>query len=278
MAKGNPQPYRPTITPETALRRFERLFQQIPTVRRDGIDSPLFSNWEGEVKIVLCDFYGEASAQFDQFNSIWFSPQVTSRSTPESRYVTVFNSGLDQAGAFLESRMNDLREAVLHETVEQTKASSRFTPDPNSRKVFVVHGHDERHKQTVARFLTQLKLEPIILHEQPDQGRTLIEKFEKYSGDVRCAVVILTPDDIAHPQNDPGREEFRARQNVILELGFFAGKLGRDHAIALVENGVVIPSDYHGVIYIPLDSPDWRLRLVKELKAAGIHIDANDAF
>ena len=226
MAKGDLQPHVPTITPGTALRRFERLFQQISTVRRDGIDSPLFSNWEGEVKIVLSDFYGDGSTQFDQFNSIWFSPQFTSRSTPQSRYVEVFNSGIDQASGFLESRINDLREAVLYETAGQTKASSRFAPDPNSRKVFVVHGHDERHKQTVARFLTQLKLEPIILHEQPDQGLTIIEKFEKYSADVRCAVVILTSDDIAHPKNDPQKKEFRARQNVILELGFFAGKLG----------------------------------------------------
>jgi predicted nucleotide-binding protein len=271
MAKGSPQPHRPSITAEMALRRLEKLLQQIPTVRRDGVDSPLFSNWEGEVKIALSDFYGDASTQFDQFNSIWFSPQVTSRSTPNSTYLAAFHSGLEQASGFLESRISD-----LFETVGQRNPGSRFsTPDPNSRKVFVVHGHDLGQKETVSRFLERLNLEPIILHEQADQGKTIIEKFETHSAGVRCAVVILTADDIASPKTD-AEKELRARQNVIFELGFFVGKLGRDKAFALVEEGVALPSDIHGLVYIPLDTRNaWRLLLVRELNAAGIRVDAN---
>jgi hypothetical protein len=67
-------------------------------------------------------------------------------------------------------------------------------------------------------------------------------------------------------------------QNVILEFGFFVGKLGRQRTFALVEKGVALPCDMHGLIYISLDDGQWRLHLVRELKAAGLQVDANQAF
>jgi predicted nucleotide-binding protein len=71
----------------------------------------------------------------------------------------------------------------------------------------------------------------------------------------------------------------RARQNVVLELGYFVGRLGRSNVAAIVETGIETPSDYSGVLYVPFDDSDgWRLRLVKELKAAGLDVDANEAF
>lgn len=87
-----------------------------------------------------------------------------------------------------------------------------------TRKVFVVHGHDEAAKEATARFLEKLDLQPIILHEQASGGRTIIEKFEKYSGDVGFAVVLLTPDDLGAAQKEPEKLQPRARQNVVLEL------------------------------------------------------------
>ena len=141
----------------------------------------------------------------------------------------------------------------------------------------MVHGHDHGTKETVARFLSHLELEPIILHEQPNEGRTVIEKFERYS-DVACAVVILSPDDIAGPTNGPAVIEERARQNVIFELGFFVGRLGRERTFALVSKGVTKPSDRDGELYIPMDGDSWRMLLVRELKAAGMDVDANKAF
>ena len=94
-----------------------------------------------------------------------------------------------------------------------------------TKEVFVVHGKDDGAKETVARFLTKLGLEPIVLHEQPNQGRTIIEKFEQYAK-VGFAVVLLTPDDSCADADQPGISRPRPRQNVILELGFFLGKLG----------------------------------------------------
>jgi predicted nucleotide-binding protein len=74
---------------------------------------------------------------------------------------------------------------------------------------------------------------------------------------------------------NPTKQEQRARQNVILEFGFFVGRLGRKQTFALVEKGVTLPSDIDGLVYIPMDEGHWRLRLVKELKAAGLDVDAN---
>lgn len=268
-------PNHPTISPELALRRLQKLLEQIPDVRSKGHRSADLPTWEDNVKFTLAEFYGENSLPFRQFAGIWFTPGVYYDGQPESEFAKSFNSGLDQAKGFLESRIGDLRERVAESGIRPL-ANSAVT-NSISRKIFVVHGHDQGAKETVARFLARLDLEPIILHEQPDRGRTIIEKFEAHASDVNCAVVLLTADDVANSREDPDENELRARQNVIFELGFFVGRLGRGNTFALVEREVVTPSDIAGVIYIPLDDGQWRLRLVKEIKAAGIDVDANRA-
>jgi hypothetical protein len=145
--------------------------------------------------------------------------------------------------------------------------------DGNSRKVFLVHGHAEEPKQTVASFLRTLGLEVVILHEQANRGQTIIEKFEKHS-DVRFAVVLLTPDDVGASVLHPEKTRCRARQNVILELGYFLAKLGRNKVCCLYVEGVEQPSDYDGVLYVPYDQGGaWRSKLAKELSAAEIDVD-----
>jgi predicted nucleotide-binding protein len=145
----------------------------------------------------------------------------------------------------------------------------------DSRRVFVVHGRDEAIKEQVARFLEKLDLEAVILHEQPNKGRTLIEKFEAHS-DVSFAVVLLTPDDIGGLASEQEKRAKRARQNVILELGYFIGKLGRHRVCALYVDGVELPSDIHGVLYVPYDAGGgWRLKVATEITAAGINVDLN---
>lgn len=144
----------------------------------------------------------------------------------------------------------------------------------DSRKVFVVHGHDNEAKESAARFLGKLGLEPIILHEQPSSGRTVIEKFETYSGDVAFAVVLLTPDDVGSTARDTSNLKKRARQNVIMELGYFMGRLGRTRVCALYKGDVELPSDYQGVLYIELDSAGaWKAQLAQEFVQAKVSID-----
>ncbi|NTW88534.1 MAG: nucleotide-binding protein, partial [Desulfobulbaceae bacterium] len=120
-------------------------------------------------------------------------------------------------------------------------------------------------------------LEVIILHEQPNVGQTIIEKFERYA-DVAFAVVLLTPDDIGGKQESEPVLKPRARQNVIFELGFFFGRLARNHVAALIKGDVEKPSDYDGVGYIQMDRAGaWKIELARELKAAGLKVDLNDA-
>ena len=166
------------------------------------------------------------------------------------------------------------RMEFLEEPGEVLEARPRT---PGGKQIFVIHGRNEGLRAQVARLLERLGLDAIILQEQADRGRTVIEKFEDHALDVGYAVALLTPDDYGKGPDD---EEWpdapnRARQNVILELGYFMGTLGRDRVAALYEAGTELPSDIHGVLYIPLDAT-WELRLAKEMKAAGLPVDLND--
>lgn len=142
-----------------------------------------------------------------------------------------------------------------------------------SNGIFVVHGHDEGAREAVARFIGQIGLEPIILHERPNKGRTLITKFREESADIGFAVVLMTPDDHG-AKADESDAQPRARQNVVFELGFFIGKLGPERVAALVKGNIERPSDFEGVVYIDLDDAcGWKLKLTRELEAAGFKID-----
>jgi predicted nucleotide-binding protein len=155
----------------------------------------------------------------------------------------------------------------------QLISESKNKPFHPTNKVFVVHGHDVETKESVARFLERLRLDPIILHEQPNSGRTIIEKFEAFSN-VGFAVVLLTPDDVGASSTSPKELKPRARQNVILELGYFMGKLSRYRVCALHRRGIEIPSDYQGILYIEFDEAGaWKAKLAQELVEANYSID-----
>jgi len=155
--------------------------------------------------------------------------------------------------------------------------ASALVPRPRlantGEEIFIVHGHDGATKTMVARFLAKLTgKEPVILHEQPDRGRTIIEKFEHHAAEAGCAVVLLTGDDEGGAVGQPQKR--RARQNVVLELGFFLGALGRDKLVILYEPEVELPSDINGVLYIPLDAGGvWRNAVARELKAANVAVN-----
>jgi predicted nucleotide-binding protein len=146
---------------------------------------------------------------------------------------------------------------------------------PSEHKVFMVHGHDGAAREGVARFLEQIGLEPVILHERANKGRTLITKFREESADIGFAVVLMTPDDHGAEADAPATRR-RARQNVVFELGFFIGKFGPRRVAALVKGALERPSDIDGVVYINLDDGGgWKQQLGRELQAAGFKIDWN---
>jgi predicted nucleotide-binding protein len=178
------------------------------------------------------------------------------------------------------SKMKALVELLSTEIELQRPkvAPVHVTKHRYGHKIFLVHGHDELALQETARFLEKLGQDLVILREQPHRGRTIIEKFEDYAS-VGFAVVLLTADDRGGSASDPvAIQQPRARQNVIFELGYFIGRLGKNRVCALYRPGVEIPSDYSGVLYQELDEKGgWRLQLAKELKAAGLNVDMNKA-
>ena len=145
-----------------------------------------------------------------------------------------------------------------------------------NNRVFIVHGHDNYAKEVVARFIEKMGFEAVILHEQADEGRTIIEKIEWYS-DVSFAIVLYTECDVGRDKNkDEGSNKYRARQNVVFEHGYLIGKLGRNKVCTLIKGDVETPGDISGVVYIPLDEDGlWKTSLCKNMKAVGLNIDTN---
>lgn len=163
-------------------------------------------------------------------------------------------------------------------TPASTGTRSR-TPAGGRPRAFIVHGRDEAALNEVARFVDRLGIEPVVLRELPSGGRTIIEKFEELA-EVDCAVVLLTPDDRGGLAAEPfDQQRPRARQNVLLELGFFLGRLGRGRVCVLYRPSVEIPSDYGGVLFVELDGKGaWKLPLAGELREAGLEVDLDQIF
>ncbi len=166
-----------------------------------------------------------------------------------------------------------LAETEMLVNTSRAEIAPAGVPQLSTSKVFLVHGHDNSAKEATARFLEKLGLDVVILHEQANEGRTVIEKFEFHSN-VGFAVVLLTPDDVGAVASSQQELKGRARQNVILELGFFTGSLGRRRVCGLFRPGLEIPSDFHGVLFVEMDAQGaWRTKLAQELVTAGMQIN-----
>jgi predicted nucleotide-binding protein len=178
---------------------------------------------------------------------------------------STFEDAKIKAKALLESLIEEVEEG-LHNNMD---TSTRRT---NTKKIFIVHGHDDRLKEQVETFLLKQGLEPIILHKQASMGRTIIEKLEHY-GDVGYTIVLYTYCDDGKAKNDSEIKR-RARQNVVFEHGYFIGLLGRERVSFLVDEDVEVPNDLSGAVYVS-KSLTWQYDLVKELKAAGYDVTAD---
>ena len=174
---------------------------------------------------------------------------------------------MEQAKGIIQSAVDALTESVSEANEEASQLVGTYDP----KKVFIVHGHAEAVNQEVARTIEKLGLEAIILREQPNTGKTIIEKFEEYAKDVNFAVILLTADDKIE-----GEDFFRARQNVVFEMGYFMGALGRRNVMCILQENVEKPGDIDGVVYTIIDKAGgWKYSLIKELKACGYDVDAN---
>ena len=171
------------------------------------------------------------------------------------------------------SQVKETPSVSVERTSQDRIADHSSTSTEERDRVFIVHGRDDSTKEMIARFLEELGLEPVILHEQPNKGRTIIEKIEDHSSNVKYAVVLLTPDDLGGLITEPNKCSPRARQNVVFEMGLFFGCLGREKVCALLHPDVERPSDIDGIMYISLDQgEEWKSSLFRELKATNLKL------
>ena len=257
-----------------SIERLQRALNAIPELQVRRHDSPEFKKWHRDTEVAIENTFVGETRHIGDFKQIGYWSFIIHSGMAESEDHRAYLGGLESAAAVLKSMIGEIEEYWPDDEPASVGAATA-REQQTTNEVFVVHGTDDGAKETVARFLTKLGLEPVVLHEQPNQGRTIIEKFEEYA-QVAFAVVLLTPDDIGGRHGQSDGLQPRARQNVILELGFFLGKLGRRGTCALLKEDVEIPSDYDGVLYIPMDDHGaWQMKLVGELKGAGLDVDAN---
>lgn len=274
------------LTPDQIQRGIQRLQDRITELEGFDVselngegDSPKLTALATSIQDTLERCFGENTSVYYRLSSaatLHFFPGYYSSDYPlRHHYVTGTQENIQQSILLLAEAQRTLREDLAdhdHVAIPVSSTDLDNVKPALSRRVFVVHGHDEGARETVARFLMQLGFEPIILHEQANQGRTVMEKVEAH-GQVDFAVVLLTPDDEGCARG--GRPEPRARQNVLLELGYFLGRLGRAKVCALKRGTLEIPSDFAGVVWESMEGNSWKQALGRELEAAGHEIDWN---
>ncbi len=269
----------PVVLPQTGIALLRKLIEKAAALRDlQNLQSSDVEAWSNLARDYLTRTFGSNSPNVNAVLHASGDGGIY-MGMSDREFQQYQRSGIDNKIKLLNSCIEQLETDILLK-VEPSSASmiGQVEIQEDQTRVFVVHGHNHGVKEAVARFLEKLGLEPVILHEKPNAGRTIIEKFSDYA-DVHFAVVLLTGDDVGKPRAATTELGLRARQNVILELGYFLGRLGRARVCALYEAGVEIPSDYNGVLFVELDSTDrWKFDLVRELLAAGFKVDANRIF
>ena len=242
--------------------KLRKLYNEIDELKnKDSSSDSDFKAWKTDVQLCLSGLYGENSIQFKNFNSRHFSPMVIGGNTDWHKpYVR----DLETTKKEFERYICDFEEEGINTNMGKNRTSNT--------KVFIVHGHDGELKEKVARRLEQQGIEAIILSEQVNRGRTIIEKLEAYS-DVNVAIILFTQDDLGVAKEEKGNEKYRARQNVVFEAGYFMGYLGRENIIMIADENVEIPGDLSGMVYTTRDS--WEFEMLKELNAAGMKVNMN---
>ena len=240
--------------------KLELLDKQIVAAQNGYPDD--FESWQNQTEVVVRTLMGQDSPMHKQFKDISYSPSFWFDGMDTSGYQP---AGVKSAIALLEAAKLEIRLTF------ESKATSSVV---SSNRVFIVHGHDEARMHELARLLQGLTgEEPTILHEQANEGRVLMEKFEQSALKTGFAVVLLTGDDFGRAKNSSA-DQVRGRQNVVFEMGFFFGALGRDRVAVLYDQDVEMPSDISGLVYIALDrSGGWKTQLARELDAAGLHVE-----
>lgn len=202
----------------------------------------------------------------DRANAIvQFAIENPSAVTAENSLLSAYLVRRASAAREVEDEMSPTRNQDVMLLTRHASRAGFSDRAPN--RVFVVHGQNETARATVVPFLESLGLVGIVLHEQPNMGRHLLTKFIQEADLATFAVVLMTDDDVGSLKG--GKLAPRARQNVILELGYFLAHLGQAKVCALITPGLETPSDFDGIVYIRMDNEQrWQQELKRELLAA----------
>lgn len=242
--------------------KLNKLIQAANELLNNGVtaDFPEFKSWYSSALRFLTNEFGKNSIEVINFKK------------------TRFQSALfdDEQQRIWCSNGLKATIPVFTELLEDFNEDSNNTPEAdnqtNNNKVFIVHGHDGELKYKTAELLRKLGIEPIILHDQPNSCKTIIEKIEDFGSEANTAIILFTPDDVGKAVSE---EESRARgrQNVVFEAGYFMGLLGRSNTILIKsDNSIELPGDLSGVVYSDGAS---EFTIARELKTMGFNIDLN---
>lgn len=244
-------------------------------------ESPEFKAWQLKAENILTKCYGVQSREFHRFRNIIFYPRYAYAT--QSDEVNLCAEGLKEAKAYFEVYLEEIEDDCAENVssdVSGISDESKFVEEKvnstRKKKVFIVHGHNDALKQEVARIIEKQGIEAIILSEQANQGKTIIEKIEE-NADVDAAICLFTGDDYGRAKGiETEKSKLRARQNVVFEAGYFMGKLGRKNVIIVADKNLELPSDMQGVVYT--DAGNWKTEVLQELDKIGYAIDFNKLF
>jgi predicted nucleotide-binding protein len=254
----------------TDIEKFKKLTKEIDVMlpARTDPSSEEFTSWRTKVERLLDRIYGTDSKEAKKFrNTLFWSPVYIGSMDADQMNIDACHNALESTRAIFNVYIEELEENQTEEPDQMVQAVKGTSEMNNYKKVFIVHGHDGELKQKVARLLEKQGIEAVILSEQPNQGMTIIEKIEAYSEGVDAAICLFTPDD---EMKDGSK---RARENVVLETGYFIGKIGREKTIVVAAEGVMNLSDLKGIVYV--SDKNWELDVLKELREIGYSVDFN---
>ena len=210
---------------------------------------------------------GDAAVEYRTASTHWGSAMAPDNPVTKLRF-------LHQEVRSEISKLESIRNRLpMWAPESHTMPSSHTNQVSPEAPIFIVHGSDTLRAESVARTVTTATgREAIILREQPNSGRTLMEKFEQHAAEVSYAIIVLTADDKGGRANEDDTRP-RGRQNVIFEMGYFYGLIGRNHVSVLLQPGIEKPSDMDGIVYITYaDNGAWKTELFRELRNAGFDI------
>ena len=241
----------------------QSLVSRIVAVLQEGnVSAATFDSLVARSKTYVGELYGADSWQLRHIESLATLEHLSVLSLTPERFADKLHAIAQSVVGMEQGR----REAATAHA-ETDRVNDRPT-EFDSESVFIVHGHDHSALGAVSDFLMENQLNPVVLKDEPNSGQTLLEKFLATSR-VGFAIVLLTPDDLGGAVSQP-TQTTRARQNVILELGYFIGAIGRERVAVLYVDGVELPSDIVGLAYISFDANGvWKTGLMLELTAAG---------